>query len=403
MLLKLALRNVFRQKARTAVTLLAIVLGVTSLILSGGFVKDIFIQLGEAIIHSQTGHIQVFRHDFIEKGSRQPDRYLIEDSEQLSKRLSKLEGVSSISARLNFAGLLNNGRRDLGIIGEGIEPDKEAKLGSYLSITAGRQLKDSDTHGILLGQGVAHSLSLHPGDPVTLVMNTADGALNTMDFDVIGVFQSFSKDFDARAVRIPLPAARELMGSDSANLLVVSLQHTEATDHIQQALDLQLPQGLESRSWHRLSDFYEKTLELYDRQFGILKLIILCMVLLSVANTVNMSAFERQGEFGTLQAVGNTRSDIFRLIVLENLILGLIGGGLGVIAGIALAELISAIGIPMPPPPNANQGYTAYIRLDAGIIVWAFFIGLLAAVLASLLPARKVAKTPIVDALRQAI
>lgn len=72
MLIRLALRNVFRQTVRTAMTLAAIVFGVAGLIVSGGFIQDIFVQLGEAIIHSQTGHVQVFRKDFVELGTRHP-------------------------------------------------------------------------------------------------------------------------------------------------------------------------------------------------------------------------------------------------------------------------------------------------------------------------------------------
>lgn len=401
MIFKLALRNIFRQKLRTAMTLAAIVFGVSGLILSGGFVQDIFVQLGEAIIHSQTGHVQVFRQDFLDKGSRQPDRYLIDRPETLATRIGNQPGVSEVSARLNFAGLLNNGKRDLAIIGEGVEPDKEARLGTFLRITAGRQLRDSDQFGILVGQGVAHSLGLAPGTAVTLVMNTAEGALNTLDFEVVGVFQSFSKDFDARAVRIPLGAARELMLNDGANVLVVSLHRTEDTDSALAAIRAALPAGLEARHWRQLSDFYEKTLHLYDRQFGVLQLIILFMVLLSVANTVNMNAFERLGEFGTMQALGNSRWQIFRLIVAENTLLGLIGATLGVGVGILLATAISAIGIPMPPPPNANVGYIAYIRLEVLTVSTAFLIGLGAAAVASLFPARRVSTTPVVEALRQ--
>ncbi len=88
MLFKLALRNIFRQRIRSVVTLVAIVFGVTGLILSGGFVKDIFVQLGEAIIQSETGHVQVFREGFREKGSRQPDRYLIDDPAPLAARIA---------------------------------------------------------------------------------------------------------------------------------------------------------------------------------------------------------------------------------------------------------------------------------------------------------------------------
>lgn len=401
MLIKLALRNIFRQKIRTAMTLAAIIFGVSGLILSGGFVQDIFVQLGEAIIHSQTGHIQVFQKDFLEKGTRQPDRYLIDKPESVAQRITQQPGVDEVAARLSFAGLLNNGKRDLAIIGEGVEPDKEARLGTYLNITEGRQITDSDTFGMTIGQGVAHSLGLKPGDSVILVMNTADGALNTLDFEVVGVFQSFSKDFDARAVRIPLGAARELMATSGANLLVVTLKHTEDTEAAQSSIDGILPAGLDSRNWRQLSDFYDKTLQLYDRQFGVLQFIILFMVLLSVANTVNMSAFERLGEFGTLQALGNTRRQVFGLILVENAFLGLIGATAGVLIGVALALAISAVGIPMPPPPNANVGYTAFIRVDGSTVVFAFLIGLAATALAAIFPAGRVSSTPVVDALRQ--
>lgn len=402
MLLKLSIRNVFRQKVRTAMTLAAIMFGVSGLILAGGFVHDIFIQLGEAIIHSQTGHVQVFRKDYLERGTRQPDRFLIDSPDTLAKRISALPEVGEVAARLNFAGLLNNGRRDLAIIGEGIEPDKEARLGTYLQVTAGRHLADSDRFGMVVGQGVAHSLNLKPGDPVTLVMNTSDGALNTLDFEVVGVFQSFSKDFDARAVRIPLAAAQALMATTGSNVLVVTLHRTEDTDTGLAAIKALLdPSQTEARSWRTLSDFYDKTLQLYDRQFGVLQLIILCMVLLSVANSVNMSTFERMGEFGTLQALGNRKRYIFRLIIVENMLLGLMGATLGVVVGVLLALAISAIGIPMPPPPNANLGYTAFIRIVPLTVASAFVIGFFATVLAAIIPARRVSGMPVVEALRQ--
>ncbi len=404
MLFKLALRNIFRQRIRSVVTLVAIVFGVTGLILSGGFVKDIFVQLGEAIIQSETGHVQVFRVGFREQGTRRPDRYLIEDPAPHAARIKTSLLVREVSSRLSFSGLINNGRSDLPIVGEGIEPDKEAQLGSFLKMVSGRPLTDSDGFGVIVGEGLATSLALHVGDQVTLLVNTAGGALNTVDLEVVGIFQSFSRDFDARALRIPLAAAQELLATAGANQLVVTLHHTRDTDAALATIQAQLAgSGLEAFSWKQLSDFYEKTLQLYDRQFGVLQVIILVMVLLSVANTVNMSAFERLGEFGTLQALGNRQRDIFRLILLENTFLGLIGGTLGAIIGIGLALAISAIGIPMPPPPSANTGYTAMIRLDVANVATAFLIGVVATALAAIFPARRVSRTELVEALRQRI
>ena len=402
MYLKLALRNVLRQKTRTAMTLAAIVFGVIGLILAGGFVQDTFIQLGEVIIHSQTGHLQVFKKDFVEKGTRSPERYLIDTPAKLASSIEKHAGVDQVMGRIYFSGLLNNGKRDLSIIGEGVEPDKETKLGSFIMISEGRHLKDSDHEGILVGQGVARTLGLKPGDRITLVLSAAEGAMNTQDFEVIGVFQSFSKDFDARAVRIPLAAAQELMFTKGANMLVVSLHKTQDTDRVLAELSAEL-QGspYDVRSWKNLSDFYEKTVQLYDRQFGVLQLIILLMVLLSVTNSVNMSVFERQGEFGTMQALGNSSRDIIQLVLTESAILGLAGAVIGVFLGVMAALGISAIGIPMPPPPNANVGYTAFIRIVPMTLLTSGCVGFLGTVLASILPAFKVTRLQVVDALRQ--
>lgn len=400
--LSLSLRNILRHKLRTAMTLAAIVIGVSGLILSGGFVQDIFVQLGEAFIHSQSGHLQVAKPEFFGEGSRRPESFLIEDPEALKAQVAAQPGVAFAMGRLNFYALLNNGRTDFAVVVEGIEPAEEARLGTSLQFIAGKPLAADDPYSLIVGEGVAHSLKLAPGDPVTLVVSTPEGAMNTLDFIVSGVFRSFSRDYDARAVRLPLTAAQDLLATPGVSVIVVALTRTEDTASAAEHIDkLVASQGLTVRTWQQLNDFYEKTVELYDRQFGVLRLIVLIMVLLSVTNTVNMTVFERQGEFGTLRALGDRSRDVFALVVTETLLLGVIGAVLGVLIGSLLALLISAIGIPMPPPPNSNAGYTAYIRLVPGVIAGAALTGVLAALLASLLPAWRVGRIPIVDALRQ--
>ncbi|MBA2659633.1 MAG: ABC transporter permease [Nitrosospira sp.] len=399
---KLALRNVVRQKIHTAMTLAAIVGGVAGLIVAGGWVNDIFVQLSEALIHSQSGHLQVYKAGFFAEGSRTPEKYLIANPNAIKQRINTEAGIANVMARLNFSGLLNNGRSDLPIIGEGVEAEQEAVLGSSVSIIAGRQLSDKDAFGMVVGDGVARGLKLKPGDHVTLLANALEGALNSLDFEVIGVFQSFSNDYDARAIRIPLAAAQELLGTQSVNALVISLKKTDDTDRVAVWLKEHLgASGLEVKTWVELNDFYEKTVELYKGQFGVLQLIILVMVLLSVANSVNMSIFERVGEFGTMMAIGNRSSQVFWLIVTESVLLGLIGSCLGVGVGVLLALAISSVGIPMPPPPNANVGYMAHILIIPSVLLMSCAIGTGATILAAVLPARHVSRTPVVDALRQ--
>jgi len=403
--LSLAIRNILRQRARSAATLTAIAIGVAGLILAGGFVHDIFFQLGEAVIHSQTGHIQVTRQGYAEGKNRAPENYLIKDPDKLKERiLHSSPGIEQTMSRLGFRGVLNNGHRDLGIIGEGIEPDSEASIGTYLRFTEGRSLRNTDKDGIIVGDGVAKSLGLKIGDRVTLVMTLSQGAVNTLDFELLGIFQSFSREFDARAVRIPIEAAKVLMDTPSAHVMVVMLKDTQDTAKIAKSLTHTLTsEGLAVTTWKELSDFYEKTVELYDRQFGVLRLIILIMVLLSVVNSVNMALFERTREFGTMLALGDQPGSIFKLIMTESVFLGILGAISGMTLGCCAALTISAIGIPMPPPPNANLGYTALIRIVPSEVLTAGLIGFTAAILATIVPARRASQLNIVEALRHGV
>lgn len=403
-LFKLAMRNVFRHRGRTLMTLASIVFGVTALILAGGFIEDTIVETGESMIRSSTGHLQVARQGYWQYGTRNPEKYLMENPENLRRELAAAPGVEDVMLRIGFSGLLGNGRTDWPIIGEGVEPAREKRLASYITVVAGRRLMDGDAFGMMIGQGVAKALKLKPGDPVTLLVSTAGGATNLLEFQVTGVFQTFSKDYDARAVRIPLAAAQELLATPGAHIAVVLLKNTMDTDRVAGSIGDRLNhQGYEMKTWVELNTFYTQTVTLYRQQFGFLVVIILAMLLMSVSNTVNMGIFERVSEFGTMRALGDRSSRIFALVVIESFWLGLLGALGGVVVGIALAKAISLVGISMPPPPNADQGYVSHILVVPNVVALSFIVGVLAAVLASLRPARAISRKLIAEALRESV
>ena len=401
---RLAWRNVRRHRSRSAMTILAIVAGVSSLMLAGGFGEDLLRQLGESLIHSQSGHLQIGRAGSFTHGSRSPEKYLIEDVDELRGRLAERNEVDDAMARVRFSALLGNGKAELAVVAEGIEPEREAGLGTHIRIESGQVLTGADHDGILLGHGVARAMKLAPGDRVNLLVSTAGGALNTLDFRVVGTFKTFSNEFDARAVRIGLPAAQELLGTAGASALVILLHRTADTSPVASLFESAARgKGLEVKTWIELNDFYEKTVALYRRQLGVLELIILVMVALGVVNLVNMTVLERVGEFGTMRALGNGNVDVFMLVMIENALLAAFGALLGLVAGGALAWAVSAIGIPMPPPPNSDLGYTARILLTPPVLLKGFSVGFVATVLAALPPAWRVARMPIAEQLRRAI
>jgi len=402
--LKLALRNVLRHKGRSALTLGSIVFGVAAVILSGGFIEDTIVELGESTIHSHSGHLQVSEQGYSTFGAQNPEKYLIERPEKLRQTLAGIRGVDDVLLRIGFSGLLGNGRSDWPVIGEGVEPERETRLGSYVTLAAGRQFRAGDKYVAMIGNGVARALKLKPGDPVTLLVSTAGGAANLLDLEVVGIFQTFSKDYDARALRIPLVAAQELLATEGAHTAVLSLHKTADTDRVASTMRTSLAaQGLELNTWVDLNEFYAQTVALYQQQFGFLMIIVLIMLQLGVANTINLGVFERTAEFGTMRAMGDGAKRLRLLIITEGAVLGVIGGAMGVVVGVLLAVAISAVGIPMPPPPNADLGYTSHILVVPGTIALAFVIGFAASVLASILPAVRASRMEIAEALRHGV
>ena len=403
-LFTLASRNLFRQGGRTATALAAVAFGVASLILSGGFVQDLYFQLGEALIRSQSGHLQLARAEYFAAGSRSPEKYRIVAPVQVKAQIAQVSGVTNVMARLSFSALLNNGRVDVPVLGEGIEPAQEAALTTATRMVSGRRLSEEDRYGMVVGEGLAQSLRVGPGDSVTVLASTIDGALNAVEFEVVGVFRSFSKEYDERALKVSLAAAQELLATPDANLIVVLLDRTERTDAAYEEIAEKAgPARLVVKRWQEINDFYANTVALYDRQFAVLRIIILVMVVLGVANAVNMGVFERMSEFGTMRALGNRSGFVVALILTECLLLGVAGAVIGALAGSLLAGAISLIGIPMPPPPNSNAGYTAQILLLPEIVVQAFTVGAVATLLSGVIPALRARRVAIVDALRTAI
>lgn len=402
--LRISVRNLLRQRTRTLASLCAISVGVACLIVAGGFVKDILFQLGEATIHSQTGHIEISTPAYWQTNNRSGSVPAIEGIDEIKSIVASIDGLDQVAARMNFVGMLNNGRRDLGVIGEGIEADQEAAIGSFLHFVDGHPLQSSDQNGIVIGQGVSRILDLKVGDYVTLVTTLAEGALNTSEFKVVGIFQSFSKEFDSRAIRIPLHAAGELIDSKGPHLLVLTLKETDNTTSFLQQLNPKLSDlGVISKSWTELSDFYEKSVRLYDAQFGVLRLIVFLMVLLSVANSINMSLYERTREFGTILALGANSQTVFWQILAESLILGVAGSLLGAVLALTASWAISIHGIPMPPPPNANIGYLAQIRIDTYSVMLSVAVGIVSTFCAAILPARRASRLPIIEAIRHGV
>jgi putative ABC transport system permease protein len=396
-----ALRNLLRQPRRSALALSAVTFGVVALMLASGFIQWIYFDLRESTIRAELGHLQIVRPGYYDVGRADPFKYLLPASGPTLDLVERQPGVVAVAPRLYFSGLASHGDTTISFSGEGISPAQEAQLSGSLVINAGAALREGDSKGVMFGAGLAHNLGVHVGDPVVLLVSTPSGGVNAVDATVRGIFSTVSKAFDDSALRVPIEMARRLLRVQGAHAWVVLLDDTARTDATMTSLHKLLPaKDFEIAPWYELADFYNKTVALFSKQLAVMRAIIAAIIVLSISNTMIMGVMERTGEIGTAMALGATRSRIGAQFVVEGIVLGILGGLVGVALSVALATAISAIGIPMPPPPGMAHGYVGQIMVTPTLAVQAFGLASVTTLIASIFPAIKASRLSIVDALR---
>lgn len=398
---ELAFRNLYRQRRRSGLALLAVVFGVVALVLAGGFIEWGLWFGRDSTIHSQLGHLQIVRKDYFEKGVADPYNYLLpKQSPELSKVL-ELSHVKAVGARLSFSGLASLRDATISFLGEGVDVAAEKDLSRSLTIRDGQDLSPEDLQGVILGQGLAANLDARVGDSIVLLASPARGGMNASEVRVRGVFSTVTKAYDDAALRMPIEMARKLLRIEGAHAWVVLLQDTDLTRPVAaQVREITAGSNYQVREWRELADFYNKTETLLVRQFGIVKAVIGMIIVLSITNTMMMAVMERTGEIGTIMALGTRRRDVLQLFLAEGLVIGMVGAALGLLTGYALAAIISFFGIPMPPPPGMADAYTARILVTVPLAAESFGLAAVTTLLASVYPAWKAADLVIVDALR---
>ena len=400
-MIRFAFLNVIRQRRRSMLAMLAIAAGITALILASGFIEWGFWFGRESTIHSQLGHIRIFKKGFLESGSAEPLSYLLPQNGKYLEKIKTANNVRLVAPRLAFTGLISHGDTTISFLGEGVDPDREQALSRSVTIVAGQSLSSLDPKGIIVGQGLAANLGVKPGDKLVLLVNSSTGGINAIEGHVRGLFATITKAFDDSALRVPITLSRELLRVSGSHSYAILLDKTEHTDGVVTYLRQQFQgEPIEVIPWWQMADFYNKTVELFSKQVNVIRTIIALIIVLSISNSLMTNVMERTREIGTMMALGTKRGAVMRLFLLEGTMLGVLGGGVGIIAGCLAAIGISYIGIPMPPPPGMASAYTAEIMLTWPIVMNASVLAILTTLFASVYPAWRASRTQIVSALR---
>lgn len=399
--ISLAIRNLTRNTNRSLVAIFTVASGVIAFLLAGGFIAWNLEEGRESTIHSQLGHAQIVRPHFFEGGIADPYAYLLPQDSPEQQLIQSLPGVSALAPRLVLSGLISFGDTTLVFSGEGVDPVPERTISSRLTIRDGHDLANNDGRKVLLGEGLARALGVKPGGSVVLLVTTASGGANAMELVVTGTFSTVTKEYDDHAIRLPITQARSLMRVSGSTSWVVVLGETDQTaSFVASARNALKSNAYQVVPWRDLADFYNQTERLFTKQVTVMKVIIGLIIILTIMNTLTMSVLERTTEIGTSLAMGISGRLVMQLFIIEGLLIGALGGLTGVILGYLLAIVISAIGIPMPPPPGMAHGYVAGITIAWPMVFDAAVLAFVTTLLASAFPAWKAGRMNIVDSLR---
>jgi len=401
---RIAFRNLGRNRRRSALTLVAVALGMGLLVVLAGLVEgeiDLALRNG---IRLQTGHLQVRDESYEEEEFSLAWEDLLENPRDLAAQAEALEEVRVAAPVLWANGILSAREESVSVRVVGIDPRSEAHAPFREGLAAGQFLDPDDRDGILIGQRLAKSLELDVGSDVSLLVSTANQQPDEAIFTIRGLFNTGVPAYDETTVLLPLDKAQAFTrAEDRASAVWMLLHDREEAEDV--AASLRAPQ-FEIVTWRELNSALLNAVEQSMGIMVLMYLVMLAVVAVIVANTLLMSIFERTQEMGILAALGMKGRQILMMFLLEagtlgamGVVLGILLGGLGVLylatVGVNIGDMTTAVAYSDMAIPS-----TIYAEFAVQETITLSIASLLITILASLYPAWLGARMEPAEALR---
>ena len=402
MTLKIAFRNIFRQKRRTILTALAMIVGFTLSSIFIGWADGAYSYVIAMFTRNRIGHIQVHREGYLEK----PSLYKTMDNyESIGKTIQSVKGVEAWTPRLYSAGLGSVGEKSIAVYIFGIDVQREVKATRFdKKVTTGKGFSNESTREAIIGKGLAEILKATIGQEIVLVSQGADGSIANDLYTIVGVVESGDETTDRMACYLPLKGAQELLALEGrVHEIVVIVSNINRVGKITKAIEMDLgasPQigdlhagGLDVAPWQEVEKSFYRAMQADKQGDMIARIIIMLIVAIGVLNTVLMSVLERTREYGVLKAIGTKPTQIFWLVICEVNIIALGSIVLGGLLGVLINHLLSIYGITFSEgfTYGGIEFHTMYGEVNARSLYIPAITVILSATVVSLFPALKAA------------
>ncbi len=415
-LTRLAFKNLFRNKLRTFVSIIAIAFSVMIVVFARGYIVGMIDSLSADHIQYNSGHIKIVEQNYRQQERLLPlnypvDGYQGEGLDVMTADLGQIDKVEMVIPRLKFGAVVSTGKELESMTGWGVEPEKEVQFtGIEEQLVEGRMVEPGKME-IIMGTTLLNKLGYRVGDTITILYNTYFNSLKGATFKIVGRIASGLKMLDELVFYLPLDQAQRLLYmEDQATELLLVLKNKNLVDQVlPEVKDLLAKKGAEGKylalGYKETSDLlpYMELAKIIYNQVYIFLVLLACIV---VINTMIMIVKERTKEIGMMAAMGLESRGILKLFIIEGSIMGIIGSFTGSLIGSLLTSYLSKTGINFA---GATAGFSADIMFNSTLYpvssvansVFAFILGVIIVTLACIIPARKAAKLEPSEAIRE--
>jgi len=348
-MLKVAWRNLWRNRTRTIVTITAVAITYALYLVMAGIQEFTYGQMEEAAAKAAGGSVLVQGAGFQDS---QLNDILIGDPEGTVATVRQVPSVSEVSPRLMINGLLSTSASSSAARLLGVDPVAEARFQDLTPyVSSGTFLTGAEDDPIVLGAAIVEELQLELGDRVILTATDPRGEMRRALFHLSGVLTTGSKLTDSTLAFTTLAAAQKALDAPGA-LSQIGILGDEPPDvvaaGVKRALGISPESGeIEVLTWAEAMPDLVGFIEM-DRAYGdVFAIVLFIVVLFSIMNTFLMVVMERVRELGLLSAIGLGPGRVAALVLAETLYLALVAMGVGLGLGLLGHVAIDHFGIDM--------------------------------------------------------
>ena len=347
LLLKLAWRNVWRNRRRTLLVVLAMGMMLSFLVMYDGMILGFESAVYGNAIKLSGGNVQIRAEGYEDSYSPNP---MLPMGNGLDA-VAAAEGLSNVDAVLrhaNTGGLVSNREGIFPVSIYGIEPEKESTVSPVFQeefLFDGRMLTSTDEDVVFIGKGLADAMDVGVDDRITMSGKSSHEEMRQRTMTVVGIYDVNLASLERQGLYISLGEAQRLYElGDNVTEVIIYAEVTGKETPIVEALNESLS-GYEITTWHTAIPELSSTVEMKNAVMTGFSVVILGIASIGLFNILLMAIYERTQEIGLLGAIGLKPRQIALLFLYEGIMIGLVGAVAGLVMGFGITSIIGIFGI----------------------------------------------------------